>query len=132
MADDRAIILELEERYAAAINASDVMEFDDLFAEDAMLMLPDRPAVNGREAIVSHQREFFRSIKATIKSIVAEVEILDSIVYVRGAFNYGMAPKMGGEAVMMRGKYINLYKLDEMKQWRIWRSINNIDHPHDD
>ncbi|MDG0867265.1 YybH family protein [Candidatus Lucifugimonas marina] len=132
MSDDRAAVLESEDRYAAAINASDVDEIDDLFADDAMLMLPDRPAVSGREAIVAHQREFFRSIKASIKSVVAEIETLEGIVYVRGAFNYAMAPKMGGEAITMRGKYINLYKRDEMKQWRIWRSINNIDHPHDD
>jgi uncharacterized protein (TIGR02246 family) len=131
MVNDRGLILELEERLAAATNASDVMEFDDLFADDALLMMPDRPIVNGREAIVAHQREFFKSIKARITSIVAEVEILDSIVYVRGAFNYSMTPKMGGEGVTMRGKYINLYKRDEMQQWRIWRSINNVDHPHD-
>ena len=132
MADDRALILELEERYAEATNKSDVMEFDDLFAEDAMLMMPDRPAVISREAIVAHQREFFKSIKAQIKSIVAEVEVHETLVYTRGAFNYSMAPKMGGEAVVMRGKFINLYKKDEMDEWRIWRSINNIDHPHDD
>jgi uncharacterized protein (TIGR02246 family) len=132
MSEDRSAILELEERYAAATNASDVDEIDDILADDAMLMMPDRPAVSGRDAIVAHQREFFRSIKASIKSVVAEIELLDSIVYVRGAFNYAMAPKMGGEAVKMRGKYINLYKRDEMKQWRLWRSINNIDHPHDD
>ncbi len=132
MTDDRSLILELEERYAAATNASDIDEFDDLFAEDAMLMMPERPTVEGREAIVAHKREFFKSIKASIKSVVAELEIIESIVYVRGAFNYAMAPKLGGEAVTMRGKYINLYKRDEMKQWRIWRSINNIDHPYDD
>lgn len=131
MADDRSLILELEERYVAATNDSDVMEFDDLFAEDALLMLPDRPAVQGREAIVAHYREFFRSIKARIASIVAEVEVFETIVYARGAFNYSMAPKMGGEPIVMKGKFINLYKKDEMDEWRIWRSINNIDHPHE-
>ena len=131
MADDRSEVLELEQRYSAAINASDVDEIDDIFADDAILMLPDRPAVTGRDAIVAHQREFFRSIKASIKSVVVEIEVLESIVYVRGAFNYGIAPKMGGDTVVMRGKYLNLYKRDVMKQWRIWRSINNIDHPHD-
>ncbi len=132
MADDRAEVLELEQRYSAAINASDVDEIDDLFADDAILMLPDRPAVTGRDAIVAHQREFFRSIKASIKSVVVEIELLELIVYVRGAFNYGIAPKMGGDPVVMRGKYLNLYKRDQMKQWRIWRSINNIDHPRED
>ena len=131
MADDRSIILELEERYVAATNASDIMEFDELYAEDAILMMPDRPAVLGREAIVAHYREFFRSIKARIASVVAEVEIFETIVFARGAFNYSMAPKMGGEAIVMKGKFINLYKKDEMDEWRIWRSINNIDHPHD-
>jgi len=29
MADDRSLILELEERYVAATNASDVMEFEN-------------------------------------------------------------------------------------------------------
>jgi uncharacterized protein (TIGR02246 family) len=131
MADDRSIILELEERYIAATNASDLMEFDELYAEDALLMMPDRPVVQGREAIVAHYREFFRSIKARIASVVSEVEVLETIVYARGAFNYSMAPKMGGEAIVMKGKFINLYKKDEMDEWRIWRSINNIDHPHD-
>ena len=78
-------------------------------------MLPDRPAVTGRDAIFVHQREFLRSIKASIKSVVVEIEVLESIVYVRGAFNYGIAPKMGGDPVVMRGKYLNLYKRDEMK-----------------
>ena len=131
MADDRSLILELEERYVAATNASDVMEFDELFAEDALLMMPDRPIVQGREAIVAHYREFFRSIKARIAAVVAEVEVFETIVYARGAFNYSMAPKMGGEVIVMNGKFINLYKKDEMDEWRICRSINNIDHPHD-
>ena len=107
------------------------MEFDDLFAEDALLMMPDRPAVQGRDAIVAHYREFFRSIKARIASVVAEVEVFETIVYARGAFNYSMAPQMGGEPIVMKGKFINLYKKDDMDEWRIWRSINNIDHPHD-
>jgi len=131
MADDRSLILELEERYIAATDASDVMEFDELFAENALLMMPERPIVQGREAIVAHYREFFRSIKARIAAVVAEVEVFETIVYARGAFNYSMAPKMGGEAIVMKGKFINLYKKDEMDEWRIWRSINNVDHPHE-
>jgi ketosteroid isomerase-like protein len=131
MAEDRSDVLELESRFATATSESDIDELDDLFAEDALLMLPDRPAVSGRDAIVSHYREFFRSIKAKMVSVVAEIDIHESIVYTRGAFNYSIAPKMGGDPVVMKGKFINLYKRDEMKQWRIWRTINNIDHPHD-
>jgi ketosteroid isomerase-like protein len=58
MVDDRTEVLEFEQRYSATINASDVDEIDDLFADDAILMLPDRPAVTGRNAIVVHQQEF--------------------------------------------------------------------------
>jgi ketosteroid isomerase-like protein len=57
MSDEREIIIELEERFAATTNASDVREFEYLFTADAMLMMPDRPVVSGREAIVSHHRE---------------------------------------------------------------------------
>jgi ketosteroid isomerase-like protein len=131
MADDRALIIEIEERFVEATNNSDVQEFDELFAEDAVLMLPDHPAVSTRVAIVAHYREFFRSIKARLVSVVAEIEVFDTLIYARGAFNYSMEPKLGGEPVVMKGKYINLYKRDEMNEWRIWRSINNIDHPHD-
>ncbi|HIF71814.1 MAG TPA: nuclear transport factor 2 family protein [Dehalococcoidia bacterium] len=131
MADDRALIIELEERFVEATNKSDIQEFDDLFTEDAVLMLPDRPAVSTRETIVAHQREFFRSIRARLVSVIAEIEVFETLVYVRGAFNYSMEPKLGGEPVVMKGKYINLYKRDEMDEWRIWRSINNIDHPQD-
>jgi ketosteroid isomerase-like protein len=87
--------------------------------------------VSTRETIVAHQREFFRSIRARLVSVIAEIEVFETLVYVRGAFNYSMEPKLGGEPVVMKGKYINLYKRDEMDEWRIWRSINNIDHPQD-
>ena len=108
MSDEREIIIELEERCAAATNAPDVCEFVDRFTIDAMLMMPDRPAVPVRGPIISHQREFFRSIEARIKSVVAEIEFTESMVYCRDAFNYSMEPKMGGGTLVMCGKCLNL------------------------
>lgn len=32
----------------------------------------------------------------------------------------------------MKGKFINLFKKDEMDNWAIWRNIYNTDHPVDD
>ncbi len=131
MPDDRSFIFESEERYAAAINASDVDEIDDLFAEDAILRLPDRPVVSGRETIVTHQREFFRSVKAASnRSLLKSRSWNRSSAY--GCVQLSNGSEDGSEVVTMRGKYINLYKRDEMKHRRVWRSINNIDHPHHD
>ena len=75
MPDDRALIHEIEERYVDAMNGAQVMEFDGIFADDAILMMPDRPAIAGREAIVAYYTEFFRSIKASLVSVVAEIEV---------------------------------------------------------
>lgn len=55
MHDDQELIAEPVERYAQATNDSDVQEFGDIYTEDAILMVPDRPAVVRRTAIVDHR-----------------------------------------------------------------------------
>ena len=132
MADDQAVITELVDRYAHATTNSDLMELDDVLTEDAMIMLPDRPSLVGRTEIVDSQREFFKSISARMASKVEEVEIHDSLAYCRGIFAYSISPKFGGEAVKMKGKFIYLFKKDELGNWAIWRNIYNTDHPVDD
>ena len=132
MPDDQQLIAELVERYAQATNDSDAQEFGDIYTEDAILMLPDRPAVVGRTAIVDHQREFFKSISARMATKISEIEIHDSVAYCRGIFVYAISPKYGGEPVQMKGKFINLFKKDEVDNWAIWRNIYNTDHPVDD
>ncbi|MDP6665915.1 MAG: SgcJ/EcaC family oxidoreductase [Dehalococcoidia bacterium] len=132
MTADHDAITEIEERYVAATNASDVREFEDLYTEDGILMLPDRPAVEGREAIGHYLREFFKSISARMAMEIVEIEVHGSVAYCRGVFAYAISPKYGGEAVKMRGKFINLFKKDEIGQWTIWRNIYNTDHPVDD
>lgn len=132
MTADHDAIVEIEKRYVTAINESDVQEFGALYAEDAILMLPDRPAMEGSEAITNYMREFFKSISARMAADVAEIEIHESIAYCRGIFAYAISPKYGGEAVKMKGKFINLFKRDEMGNWTIWRNIYNTDHPVND
>ncbi len=132
MTADHDAIVEIEKRYVTAINESDVQEFGALYAEDAILMLPDRPAIEGREAIADHMREFFNAISARMAADIAEIEIQEPIAYCRGIFAYAISPKYGGEAVKMKGKFINLFKRDEMGNWTIWRNIYNTDHPVND
>ncbi len=130
--DDHDAITELVGRYAQATSKSDVQELDDILNEDAILMMPDRPAVVGRTAIVDHQREFFKSISARMAAKIEEIEVHETIAYCRGIFAYAISPKYGGEPVKMKGKFINLFKRDELGNWTIWRNIYNTDHPVDD
>jgi uncharacterized protein (TIGR02246 family) len=103
-----------------AVKAGDEERFVNLYADDAILLLPGRDPLAGREGA----RTFFASFKARdvreIKLTTLEVEAFETTAWERGSFET-MGP---AGAVLGKGKYIVIWKR-VADRWKLYRDIVN-------
>lgn len=106
--------------FMLAVKAGDEERFISLYAEDAILLLPGRDPLVGREGV----RTFFASFKARgireIKLTTLEIEAFEDTAWERGCSE--MAGPEG--AVLGKGKYIVIWKR-AADGWKLYRDIVN-------
>ena len=112
--------------FAAALNAKDPTTAAGLYTEDAVLIPPGEPIVRGRLAI----EEYWRNALELGGVRDVSVETMDalssgSLGYETGSFVLTVNGP-DGEAVIEKGRYIELLRRDPDGQWRsthgIWNS----------
>lgn len=102
---------------------------DGVFAyvsDDVRLMPPAEPAIRGKTAMREWFAGFLSSYRTT--SLVfsdCEIVVGDDWAVELGTYEWGLQPAAGGEAVVDRGNYIQLWKLHGDGQWRFEREIWN-------
>ena len=112
--------------FAEALNAKDATTAASLYTEDAILIPPGEAVVRGREAI----EEYWRNALELGGVRDVSVETMDalssgSLGYETGSFVLTVNGP-DGEAVIEKGRYIELLRRDPDGQWRsthgIWNS----------
>jgi uncharacterized protein (TIGR02246 family) len=125
-ADIRAIE-EIRRRVEAAENAGDAEYCADLLADDAVIMVPDFPVRNGRDACAAFLRELMPGLLEVFDRRItytgSEVRILDDIAFDRGEFSFTIRPRSGGVASRVTGKYFWLYARAADGGWRLSRAV---------
>jgi len=111
--------------FAAALNAKDAKAAAALYAEDAVLIPPGEPLVRGREAIEEYWRGAIES--GGVRDV--SVETMDalssgSLGYETGSFVL-TANGPDGEAVIDRGRYIELLRREPDGRWLSTHGIWN-------
>ncbi|MHB8054630.1 MAG: YybH family protein [Candidatus Aminicenantales bacterium] len=66
-----------------------------LYAEDAIRMVPNRPAIKGREAIRASYQSDFDLFKIEETNTVEDAQVVGDLAFVRGAYANKAAPKTG-------------------------------------
>lgn len=123
---------QMRERLEAAENAFDPEPIVHALADDAVLMVPDVPAREGRDAcadfiraICGWQRE---NLQRHITYVSAEVgSMAPDIAFDRGTFAFDVTVKASGEQSRVTGKYFWLYSRDEAGAWKLMRLIMCVD-----
>jgi ketosteroid isomerase-like protein len=106
--------------FMGAVKRSDVDEFIQLYTEDAVLLLPGREPLEGREGA----RTFFASFQARgvreIRLTTIEVEGTGDTAWERGS-----SESVGADGIVIgRGKYIVIWKR-LAGDWKLYRDILN-------
>jgi len=111
--------------FAAALNAKDAKAAAALYTEDAVLIPPGEPVVRGREAIEEYWRGAIES--GGVRDV--SVETMDalssgSLGYETGSFVL-TANGPDGEAVVDRGRYVELLRREPDGRWLSTHGIWN-------
>jgi len=126
----------LARQFEAAFNKKDAVALALLYAEDAILMPPNRPLVTGRQAIQAfYAKEFEQGLAdLKLKTIASSssgqlgFDVGQSDVQVRPGDPSGLLLRGvgGGGAVRAQGKYVTIYKRVG-PDWKIAYDIFNDD-----
>jgi ketosteroid isomerase-like protein len=120
--DDRAAIRANIQAQVEAGLAADWETFFSVFADDAVLMLPNLPGAEGMNAI----REIDWVSAIEWEQSISEIEGLGDAALVKGTFT--LLLDMDG-AVRDQGKYLQVWRKETDGSWRITEWISNSDLP---
>lgn len=97
------------------------------YAQDAMVLMPGMPALQGRDAI----KATFAGLPPTkeFKVNIVSLEGRGEMAYVHGTYLETLAPPGGAPPITDKGKYIEIWKKQTDGSWKVIRDIWNSDQP---
>lgn len=113
--------------WAEAVRAGDIERVASLYAEDAVLMPPGAPPVEGRQAI----GDFMAALPAfeTVELRQEDIEGQGDLAYVRGSYTMSFLAVPGDTASLVteRGKFVEVRQRQEDGSWPMVVDIWNSD-----
>jgi len=126
-ASDEAAVRQAFDLEMKAANAADAAGWAALYSQDAIVLRPHAPAVQGREAI----QPWLATLPAISNAKGQGVEIMGygDLAYLRGT--YSMTFTIPGVPVPIdeRGKFLQIYRKQSDGSWKMTREIYNSDIP---
>lgn len=128
MTDDRTLVHVLETLRTARIqrlmdNQLDAM-VDGFYAEDARLMPPDQPTLEGREAVRAFWKDAPQAGLLDLKLTAREVDGSGNLAYERGEFARRLRPRHGHQFTDL-GKYVVVFRRQPDGEYRAIVEIFN-------
>jgi uncharacterized protein (TIGR02246 family) len=127
--EDIAAITAVSKARADAFNQSNAAAIAVHFAEDALLMAPDKPTLKGKAAVQNYYQHIFDEYETSLKSYYDEVKVSGDLAYGRGFAEVALNPKRGGPALKSTAKYINIMRRDSDGKWTTTHDIWNGNEP---
>lgn len=122
---DREEILAFYPTWTEQVLAGDWEGMLELYAEDAVVMPPNHPALRGKEQVRAFMRSFPRVTRAEFH--VDEVDGYGDVAYVIGRYAMTLEPEGAPEPVDDEGKYIEIRRRQPDGGWLMSRDIFNSD-----
>jgi uncharacterized protein (TIGR02246 family) len=107
--DDVRIIRAIDHEFMDAVAAKDAARVAALYAEDARILMPGRPAVTGRPEILGFYEAGLAGLIESIVLDTTDVRVSGDLAYAIGVNRISLCPP--GEASRVeRGKYVAVYR----------------------
>ena len=106
----------VDEAWRKAITANDLNAIIALYAEDAVMWLPDAPEAKGREAIRKSYASLLAANTVTAASLAnTRYQISGDLSVGWGDFTLVLAPKAGGNPVSLSGRFSVIARKEDNK-----------------
>ena len=128
-ADVRAV-RDVEAAWAKDIGTKDVEKFVAYYADDATLLMPNAPALNGKQAIRAALKPMLAdpNFSLTFQDTRAEASKGGDIVYTTGTYMMTVsAPKKPKSVTTDKGKYLTVFRKQPDSSWKAVADMINSD-----
>jgi uncharacterized protein (TIGR02246 family) len=127
---DRAAIEEVNRKTLQALNEGNLQLMNEMVAPNHIMMIPGRPPLVGREAIVASNKNLVETWNDVEIWHPAETVVAGDWAYQRGGYDITLTPKKpGGRSIRSIGKYIHIYQRQPDGNWLMIRDMFNSDKP---
>ena len=111
--------------YNAALNTADIDRMMTHYANDAVEIRPNEPALIGKEAIRSSKQQMFNEMNLREILEAKDVKVSGDLAVAHVTWSASVTPKTGGGTVNGNGDWIFVFKKDSDNAWKIIYSIWN-------
>ena len=120
IADEKAI-RDQETAAAQAWTAKDLDKIVALYADDATLMLPNAPAMTGKQAIGAAFKQALAdpNFSLSIQNTSVEASKGSDLGFVRGSYAVRASDPKTKKATMEKGSYVIVYRKQADSSWKI-------------
>jgi uncharacterized protein (TIGR02246 family) len=124
---NRAAIKRTTAELLAAVNASDADRCLAVWADDGVLMPPNHPSVQGREALGEYFRNLFSRAKFQFSFTSSEIQLAGDTAFER--VTYTAVVWRGSDALPVEdvGKGLHVYRRQPDGLWKLTQDIWNSD-----
>lgn len=124
----QAEIEAVEARLSAAISAGDAGAAAREYADDAVLLLPRRPPLVGRDAVEAHLRGMLGSWEVTLESETEAVLVEGSLAALRGTVSQRVRRRGGSRGTQVRLRHLLVLRREPSGDWRVvWDSVQEAE-----
>ena len=124
---DRSRMRADTDNFVKAQLAGDWAAIGSAYTEDAMLLPPDGPAVQGRTAIQEWIAAMPKSTALTCT--ILEIDGYGDLAYARGTCEQSMIPPGGSDPVKMSAKFLDIRRRQSDGRWLVSRDMFSFERP---
>jgi len=124
---DIAAIEKVWVAYAGAVTGGDAAGFAALWADDAIKMVPNAPAITGKTNIMAKFQANIAVTSSVMKIKTEETVIAGDLAYSRGSYEQVATTKADGTSVRLVGKFLDILVRQADGSWKITRDCYHYD-----
>ncbi len=118
-----------DKQFELAFNRGDIEAIVPLYAEDALLMGPDAPPVQGGEAVLAGFKQLYQDAGwRNLRLSSVDMGTSEKFAYHVGKLAVDV-PAGGGERRPVTGKFLDIYKPQKDGSWKIQITSFSFDEP---
>ena len=130
-APDVQSLKDTEAAWVKVIAAKDFEKFMSYYADDASVLMPNAPAINGKDAIRAAFKPFFDdpNFAMTFQGSRFEVAKSGDLGYTQGTYTTTTTDPKTKKPVTDKGKYLTAYKKQADGSWKAVADMSSSDMP---
>ncbi|HEY1121431.1 MAG TPA: SgcJ/EcaC family oxidoreductase [Haloferula sp.] len=125
MGPDEREVREVHSTWIDAVNAGDLKRLLSLMTDDVVFLNPGK-AASGRDGFSENFLNAREQVQIYCASLLEEVEVAGEIAYTRSRDALSVVPPEGGEATLLAGHRLTVYRKQPNGHWLLARDAHTL------